>query len=173
MNKSTIFSLIIVITIGSFLYQGMYYDPKIIKSPMIGKTFPIFSLKDLFSDNIYTNQTSFDRITIVNIWASWCLECDREHSYLIELSKNNDFDLIGINYKDEPSDAMNWLSMRGNPYKIIISDLNGDLSMNLGVYGVPETYIVNENQTIIYKHIGPLTKTIIKNEMEPLLRKKE
>ena len=91
---------------------------------------------------------------------------------MIELSKNNDFDLIGINYKDEPSDAMNWLSMRGNPYKIIISDLNGDLSMNLGVYGVPETYIVNENQTIIYKHIGPLTKTIIKNEMEPLLRKK-
>lgn len=155
--------------VGLFLYQGLYHDPKIIKSPMIGKPFPDFSHKDLFSEAIYTNQNFSKKTTIVNIWASWCLECDREHSILIKMSQNKNFDLIGINYKDNSEDAKNWLGMRGNPYRIIIADINGDLAMNLGVYGVPETYIVNANKEIIYKHIGPLNQYVVENEIMPLL----
>jgi cytochrome c biogenesis protein CcmG/thiol:disulfide interchange protein DsbE len=103
------------------------------------------------------------------VWASWCLECEREHSYLIALSNNKNFDLVGINYKDNADDAKGWLNMRGNPYRIIIADFTGDLSLDLGVYGVPETYIIDKNQVILYKHIGPINNKIIQQEMMPLL----
>ena len=82
---------------------------------------------------------------------------------------NKNFDLVGINYKDNADDAKGWLNMRGNPYRIIIADFSGDLSLDLGVYGVPETYIIDENQIILYKHIGPINNKIIQQEMMPLL----
>ena len=88
---------------------------------------------------------------------------------MIELSKNEDIDLIGINYKDEPDEAKNWLSMRGNPYRIIVKDSLGDLALDLGVYGVPETYVIDENQIIRYKHIGPINGYVVENEIMPLI----
>ena len=88
---------------------------------------------------------------------------------MIALSNNKNFDLVGINYKDNADDAKGWLNMRGNPYRIIIADFSGDLSLDLGVYGVPETYIIDENQVILYKHIGPINNKIIQQEMMPLL----
>ena len=150
MNKITIFFALIFISVSIFLYKGLHYDPKKIESPLIGKTFPEFKLTDLYTKDTLTNSNFLEKKTIVNVWASWCLECEREHSYLIQLSKNKDIDMIGINYKDESSEAMGWLSMRGNPYRIIIKDSIGDLSLDLGVYGVPETYILDKNQVIQY-----------------------
>ena len=88
---------------------------------------------------------------------------------MIRLSRYEGFDLVGINYKDQKDDAIWWLGMRGNPYRIIIADQSGDLALDLGVYGVPETYIIDENQTILFKHIGPINNTIIENDMMPLL----
>ena len=169
MNKSFILYSIIFIFVSVFLFKGLYYDPKKIQSPLIGKKFPQFELPDLFSNTSLSNSSFLDKKTIVNVWASWCLECEREHSYLIQLSKNKDIDMIGINYKDESSEAMGWLSMRGNPYRIIIKDSIGDLSLDLGVYGVPETYILDKNQVIQYKHIGPINNQIIQEEMLPIL----
>ena len=169
MNKSFLLYTLVFVFVTVFLFKGLFYDPKKIQSPLIGKNFPNFTLYDLYSDDLLDNSDFLKTKTIVNVWASWCLECDREHSYLIELSKNEDIDLIGINYKDEPNEAKNWLSMRGNPYRIIIKDSLGDLALDLGVYGVPETYIIDENQIIRYKHIGPINGYVIENEIMPLI----
>ena len=163
MNKSFILYSIIFIFVSVFLFKGLYYDPKKIQSPLIGKNFPQFELPDLFSNTSLSNSSFLDKKTIVNVWASWCLECEREHSYLIQLSKNKNIDLVGINYKDEPNDAVGWLSMRGNPYRIIIKD-SSDLALDLGVYGVPETYILDEYQIIQFKHIGPIDTQIIQEK---------
>ena len=169
MNKSTVFAIIIFGFTFFFLYQGLYNDPKKVESPLIGKEFPKFKLNDLFLDKTHDNNSFQSKKTIINVWASWCLECEREHSYLISLSNNKDFDLVGINYKDNASDAKGWLNMRGNPYRIIIADYSGDLSLDLGVYGVPETYIIDRDQVILYKHIGPINNQIIQQEIMPLL----
>ena len=169
MNKSILLYTLVFVFVTIFLFKGLFYDPKKIQSPLIGKNFPNFTLYDLYSDDLIDNSDFLKTKTIVNVWASWCLECDREHSYLIELSKNEDIDLIGINYKDEPDEAQNGLSMRGNPYRIIVKDSLGDLALDLGVYGVPETYVIDENQIIRYKHIGPINGYVIENEIMPLI----
>ena len=171
MNKSFILYATIFIFISIFLFKGLYYDPKKIQSPLLGKSFPQFKLPDLYSNTLLSNSSFLDKKTIVNVWASWCLECEREHSYLIQLSKNEDIDLVGINYKDDTKDAVGWLSMRGNPYRVIIKDSLGDLALDLGVYGVPETYILDENQIIQFKHIGPIDAQVIQEKMLPLLSK--
>jgi len=149
----------------------LYNDPKKIESPLIGKEFPEFELDDLYLNTTHTNDSFLDKKTIINVWASWCLECEREHAHLINLSKNREYDLVGINYKDEINEAKGWLNMRGNPYRIIIRDYSGDLALNLGVYGVPETYIIDKNHIILYKHIGAINSDIIKDEMIPILSK--
>ena len=169
MSKSTVFAIAAFIFMSFFLYQGLYNDPKKVESPLIGKEFPKFKLNDLFVNTTHDNNSFQDKKTIINVWASWCLECEREHSHLIALSNNKNFDLVGINYKDNADDAKGWLNMRGNPYRIIIADFTGDLSLDLGVYGVPETYIIDKNQVILYKHIGPINNKIIQQEMMPLL----
>ncbi len=171
MNKSFFLYSAIFIIISIFLFEGLYYDPKKIQSPLIGKTFPDFRLPDLYTNNTLTNDSFLNKKTVVNVWASWCLECEREHSHLIELSKKRNIDIVGINYKDESSDAKGWLSMRGNPYRVIIKDTLGDLALDLGVYGVPETYIIDENQLILFKHIGPINNQVIENEMMPVFGK--
>ena len=171
MNKSFFLYSAVFVIISIFLFEGLYYDPKKIQSPLIGKTFPDFKLPDLYTNNILTNDTFLNKKTVVNVWASWCLECEREHSHLIKLSKQKNIDLVGINYKDESTDAKGWLSMRGNPYRVIIQDALGDLSLDLGVYGVPETYIIDENQVILFKHIGPINNQVIENEMIPVFGK--
>tara|TARA_B100001057_G_scaffold306834_1_gene306937 strand:- start:3286 stop:3804 length:519 start_codon:yes stop_codon:yes gene_type:complete len=171
MNKSSIFFLLVFIFLAFFLLKGLYNDPKKIESPLIGKEFPGFELDDLYLNTTHSNDSFLDKKTIINVWASWCLECEREHQHLIDLSKNKEYDLVGINYKDEIKDAKGWLNMRGNPYRIIIRDYSGDLSLNLGVYGVPETYIIDKNHIILYKHIGAINSDIIKDEMIPILNK--
>ena len=171
MNKSSIFFILVFIFLVFFLLKGLYNDPKKIESPLIGKEFPRFELDDLYLNTTHSNDSFLDKKTIINVWASWCLECEREHRHLIDLSKNKQYDLVGINYKDEIKDAKGWLNMRGNPYRIIIRDYSGDLSLNLGVYGVPETYIIDENHIILYKHIGAINSDIINDEMIPILNK--
>ena len=115
MNKNTVILTVIVGLMCLFLFKGLYNDPKKIQSPLIGKQFPQFKLNDLYLEIPLDNTSFINKKTIVNVWASWCLECEREHSHLIKLSRNEDFDLVGINYKDLKDDAIGWLGMRGNP----------------------------------------------------------
>ena len=129
-----------------------------------------FSAKDLFSENRISSDDVFidNDFYILNIWASWCLPCRQEHSELIKLSKNSSVKLIGLNYKDNRNNAKKFINELGNPYSIILVDKKGIISIELGAYGVPETFIINKNKKIVKKFIGPLNKKNIKEINEIL-----
>ena len=161
------FSLFIVITFLCFcfviFYKGLnnsnIYTPKTNDK----KKIPIFEAKD-FNSNIYLNSEKIfdeDIFYIVNIWASWCTPCRVEHPLLMELSKNQKFKLIGLNYKDNLNKAKHFINEFGNPYSQIIIDNDGTLSVEFGAYGVPETFIIDKNKKIIKKFIGPINKEMV------------
>ena len=127
------------------------------------KNIPIFKAKDFYS-NIYVDSEKIfkeDIFYIVNIWASWCVPCRTEHPILMELSKNSSVKLIGLNYRDNKTNAKNFINNFGNPYSQILIDSDGALSVEFGAYGVPETFIIDKNKKIIRKFIGPINKEIV------------
>ncbi len=154
----------LLITFGSlfiFFYISLNkkkeFEPKV----MIGKEFPTLSSKSLFDDKIIKiEKGTSDKIFLVNIFASWCLPCKIEHPFLMKL-KNRNIKIIGINYKDTKKNAKKFLEKNKNPYQKILIDRKGELSINLGAYGVPETYLVDKNFKIIDKHIGPINDQIV------------
>jgi len=162
------FSLFIVIIVLSFcfviFYKGLnnsnIYEPKIKDK----KNIPIFEGKDFNSNNYINSEKIFeeDIFYIVNIWASWCVLCRKEHPLLMELSKNQSIKLIGLNYRDNLNNAKNFINEFGNPYSQIIIDNDGALSIEFGAYGVPETFIIDKNKKIIRKFVGPINQKIVK-----------
>ena len=168
-------NLFIIITFLSFcfiiFYKGLSnsntYSPKISDK----KNIPIFEAKD-FNSNTYLNSEKIfeeDTFYIVNIWASWCVPCRIEHPLLMELNKNQSVKLIGLNYKDNLNNALNFINEFGNPYSQIIIDGDGTLSIELGAYGVPETYIIDKNKKIIRKFVGPINQEIV-DEIKLIIR---
>jgi cytochrome c biogenesis protein CcmG/thiol:disulfide interchange protein DsbE len=144
-------------------YKGLdssnTYTPKI----NIEKKLPIFKARD-FSSNIYIDSENIfieESYYIVNIWASWCIPCRKEHSLLMELSKNKSIKLIGLNYRDNLNNAKKFINELGNPYAQILIDKDGTLSVEFGAYGVPETFLIDKNKKIIKKFVGPIDKKII------------
>jgi|TARA_B110001452_G_scaffold238221_1_gene218584 cytochrome c biogenesis protein CcmG, thiol:disulfide interchange protein DsbE len=161
------FHLFIIIIFFSFCFVVFYkglnnsntYEPRI----KIKKDIPIFEAKD-FNSSTYTNSKKIfkeDTFYILNIWASWCKPCRTEHPLLMELSKNQSAKLIGLNYKDNLTNAKNFINEFGNPYSQIIVDSDGTLSIEFGAYGVPETFIIGKNKKIIKKFAGPINKKIV------------
>ena len=161
------FSLFIVIIFFSFCFVVFYkglnnsntYAPKIKDK----KNIPTFQAKD-FNSSIYLNSEKIFKektFYIVNIWASWCVPCRKEHPLLMELSKNQSIKLIGLNYKDNLKNAKNFIVKFGNPYSQIIVDSDGTLSVEFGAYAVPETFLIDKNKIIIKKFVGPVNREII------------
>ena len=164
-NKFNIFVVIIFLSFCFVIfYKGLNnpntYVPKIKDK----KNIPIFKAKDFNSDFYLTSEKIFeeDIFYIVNIWASWCVPCRKEHHLLMELSKNKSIKLIGLNYRDNLNNAKKFINELGNPYNQILIDKNGILGVEFGAYGVPETFIVNRNKKIIKKFVGPINKKIVK-----------
>lgn len=164
--KNKLFLIIIILFfIFCFLifYKGLNtsntYKPQIKDK----KNIPVFIAKDFFSEKEFISKQIFedDIFYILNIWASWCLPCQKEHSLLMQLSNNNSIKLIGLNYKDNPDNAKNFINDFGNPYSLNIVDSKGTISIKLGAYGVPETFLINNERIIIKKIIGPLNKKLI------------
>tara|TARA_B100000795_G_scaffold20497_1_gene13685 strand:+ start:2948 stop:3469 length:522 start_codon:yes stop_codon:yes gene_type:complete len=161
------FKLIIlfVFLIFCFLifYKGLNnsntYAPKINDE----KKMPIFKAKDFISNNYLDSEKVFEEniYYIINIWASWCMPCRKEHPLLMELSKSQSIKLIGLNYKDNPNNAKKFINDFGNPYSQILIDKEGILSIEFGAYGVPETFLIDKNKNIIKKFVGPINKTIV------------
>jgi cytochrome c biogenesis protein CcmG, thiol:disulfide interchange protein DsbE len=158
------------------LYAG---DPSNVPSALIGKPVPVFSLPPLEGlrkgDAAMPglNKDDFKRgITLVNVWASWCGPCRDEHPLLMDMAKRPDVQLVGINYKDDPSNALRFLTALGNPFSAVGADTSGRAAIDWGVYGVPETFVVNAEGVIIDKHIGPLTEDSIRTRIFPLLSAK-
>ncbi len=149
---------------------GLTLDPREVPSPLIDKPAPDFTLPQLH-DAEQTIGTADMRgeVWLLNVWASWCVACRQEHPYLVELGKRDLLPMVGLNYKDKRNDALGWLRNFENPYNVSASDLDGRVGIDWGVYGVPETFIIDKRGTIRMKHIGPLTPKVIEQELLPLV----
>jgi cytochrome c biogenesis protein CcmG/thiol:disulfide interchange protein DsbE len=159
------------IILAGFLAAGLRLDPKEIPSPLINKSAPAFSVPTLFDaeQSIGTEQLR-GQVWLLNVWASWCVACRQEHPLLNELAGQNVLPIVGLNYKDQRNDAINWLGELGNPYTIIAHDLKGDVGIDFGVYGVPESFLIDKKGQIRYKQIGPFTEESIQQTLLPLVK---
>ncbi len=168
MNKFV--PLVLFVILVGFLYIGLDLDPKKLPSPLIGKEFPNLEVEDFDSGTrYYTNDKTQDKISLVNVWASWCVTCRAEHEMLNEIAKTSKVQMIGVNYKDTKNAANRYLDILHNPYDIIIFDPLGSLGLELGVYATPETFIVDQKGLIRYKRIGQMTKKIWNEEVVPII----
>ena len=163
-----------LILIGFFVYRLELIDrgdmPNLIPSVMIGKPVPDFILPSLFSDKPpVTSAYLKGKVTLVDIFASWCVPCRAEHPFLSDIKKAG-ITVVGINYKDKTEDARAWLEKMGNPYDAIAADRDGRIAIDFGSYGVPETYLIDKNGIIRFKQTGPLTPADIQNTLLPLAR---
>lgn len=163
--------LLMVAIFGLVLYQiNQGRNIKEVPSPLIGKTVPQFELPLLLKEGESFSSSQFSgRISLVNVWASWCVSCRHEHDLLMQMSRSLDIAMIGINYKDEKPDALKWLNERGNPYQATIYDYDGRAAIDWGVYGTPESFIVDKQGIIRYKHTGPITPDKLQQEILPLI----
>lgn len=161
---------IFVLLVGLLGY-GLGLDPKKIPSPLIDKAAPEFSLAMLDAPSRKLSPADFrGQVWVLNVWASWCVSCRAEHEVITELASKNLVTVIGLNYKDNPVDAANWLQQFGNPYATSLMDQDGRIGIDWGVYGVPETFVIGADGLIKYKHIGPVTMESLNNELLPVLK---
>jgi cytochrome c biogenesis protein CcmG/thiol:disulfide interchange protein DsbE len=163
--------LVVLLALIGLFFVGMQRDPHLVPSPLIGKAAPAFDLPTL--DGKPARMTQADLAgapVLVNFFASWCAGCQDEHPYLLQLAQSGQVKLLGIDYKDAESDLRPWLDRRGDPYGQILSDLEGRAGIDWGVYGVPETFVLDAKGTIVYKQIGPMTPEVFERDIRPLLR---
>lgn len=164
--------LAIFVVLVVVLAIGLKLDPRYVPSPLIDKPAPAFALTQLADPaQPYTRADLLGRPLLLNVWASWCSACRVEHPLLVELAQRNGVEIIGLNYKDTREDAAAWLMMHGNPYRQSIFDPDGKLGLDLGVYGVPETFVLDAQGVIRYKQVGPLTPEVWAQDVQPLLAK--
>jgi cytochrome c biogenesis protein CcmG/thiol:disulfide interchange protein DsbE len=157
--------------LAGFLAVGLKLDPREVPSPLIGKPAPSFSLPLLADANqTFKRDDMLGKVWMLNVWASWCVACREEHPLLVEFSKKKLIPIYGLNYKDERADGLGWLNNFGNPYDASLFDKAGRVGIDFGVYGVPETFIIDRQGVIRYKQIGPITPEVIRDKIEPLVR---
>lgn len=153
------------------LALGLRLDPKAIPSPLIGRQIPDFHLTQLHApEKMISPADMAGQVWLLNIWASWCVSCREEHPYLMDLVKLNAAPIVGLNYKDGRQDGTDWLRQFGNPYSVSAFDSDGRVGIDFGVYGVPETFVIDKRGVIRYKHIGPLTPEVVTGKLLPLIR---
>jgi len=148
---------------------GLRLDPKIVPSPLVEKPAPVFRLTRVkLPDQMLDNQVFTDQVSLFNVWASWCVSCRAEHPLLVGLAPR--ISIYGLNYKDKREDAVRWLDSYGDPYVASAWDGDGRVGIDWGVYGVPETFVIDRSGVIRYKHIGPLTEQVIEQKILPLIK---
>jgi cytochrome c biogenesis protein CcmG/thiol:disulfide interchange protein DsbE len=163
--------LVVFIALAWFLYDGLGRDTKKLPSPLIGKSFPNLEVEDFSTYKGYTTHSQLiGNVTLVNVWASWCVTCRAEHQMLMEIAGTESVQMLGINYKDTRKKGQVFLERLGNPYDKIIFDQTGKLGLELGVYATPETFIVDSKGIILEKRIGQLTPQIWKERFLPLIQ---
>ncbi|MCC7327818.1 MAG: DsbE family thiol:disulfide interchange protein [Burkholderiales bacterium] len=161
-----VFAILVV-----FLWVGLSRDPREVPSPLIGKPAPEFRLPQLHAmDKQLSTSEMKGQVWLLNVWASWCVSCRIEHPLLVELARTKVVPVIGLNYKDKNDLGIAWLQRYGDPYSISIVDADGRVGIDWGVYGVPETFVVDKSGMIRYKHIGPLTTEALERKILPLVR---
>lgn len=149
---------------------GLFLNPREIPSPLIGKSVPEFDLPPVKGRALGLASRDLEgEVSLVNVFASWCVACREEHAVLVDLARRHVVPIHGLNYKDKPDDAARWLAEWGDPYSRTGADLSGRVGIDWGVYGVPETFVVGSDGRIAYKHIGPLTHELVRDKLLPLI----
>ena len=154
-----------------FLAIGLGRDPREVPSPLINKAAPTFRLPQLKApDKTFSAEDMRGKVWVMNVWASWCISCRDEHPLLLEYAKSGAVPIYGLNLKDRPEDALAWLGELGDPYVLSASDLEGRVAIDYGVYGAPETYLIDQGGVIRYKHVGPVTPDVWEDRFLPLVQ---
>ena len=153
------------------LAAGLGLNPREVPSPLIGKPAPAFELPLLDApEKTFTQKEMLGKVWILNVWASWCPPCLVEHPVVTRVAAAGIAPVIGLNYKDAREEALPWLERNGNPYQLIVFDRDGRIGIDYGVYGVPETYVIDRQGVIRFKHIGPLSAEVVQQKVEPLVK---
>ncbi len=162
--------VLFLIAVG-FLFKGLFLDPHEVPSPLVGKPAPAFTAPLLSKPEKRFNTADMKgKVWLLNVWASWCVACREEHPALMEMAKLSEIATYGLDYKDTDSEAQAVIDANGNPYKAIMTDADGKIGIDYGVYGVPETYVIDKAGIIRYKQIGPITEEAFFNKILPLVK---
>jgi cytochrome c biogenesis protein CcmG/thiol:disulfide interchange protein DsbE len=163
--------LVIFLFLVVFLAAGLRRDPHEVPSPLIDKPAPGFQLAELHNPSkTFSPEEMRGKVWLLNTWASWCISCREEHPLLVELSRTGAVPILGLNYKDRRQDALRTLVELGNPYVLSVLDTDGRVGIDYGVYGVPETYLIDKNGLIRFKQIGPVTAKVVNNTILPMVK---
>ena len=166
--------IVLMAGLGVVFYIGLSKDPKLLPSALIGEPAPQFELPALLVDNDEVSSASIEgKVVLINFFASWCGPCRIEHPLLMSIADAGEVPLYGINYKDAEVDAKRWLANFGDPFSEIGVDLDGRTGIDWGVYGLPETFLLNRQGQIVYKHVGPLSPEVFTTEIMPIVRELE
>lgn len=174
MRSLTLIPLALFIGLAALLFVGLQGDPQELPSVLVGKPAPDFALGIIGAPESPAGLSKADLMTgetiVLNVWASWCGPCRVEHPILMDIAKAGVVPLYGLNYKDKPADAQRFLDQLGNPYAKIGTDTTGRVGIDFGVYGVPETFVINGKGEIVYKHVGPIDRQSWQSKIEPAIR---
>ena len=164
--------LVLFAALVAFFAVGLTRDPREVPSPFIGKPAPQFKLTELGApERTFGPEDMRGKVWLLNVWASWCVSCRVEHPLLVEMAKRNDVPIVGLDYKDERDKGLEWLNRMGNPYALSAFDVDGKVGIDYGVYGVPETFVIDKQGVIRYKQIGAITPEALDKTILPLVRK--
>ena len=168
--KKLLIPLALFLVLSGFLFVGLFRDPREVPSPLIDKPAPSFSAPTLQDPACSIKREDLlGKVWVLNVWASWCVACREEHPLLVEWNKDNKVLLIGLDYKDQRADGLGWLKNFGNPYTDSLFDANGRIGLDYGVYGVPETFVIDKAGVIRRKFVGPVTAQTVRDEIVPLV----
>jgi cytochrome c biogenesis protein CcmG/thiol:disulfide interchange protein DsbE len=166
--------LALFVALAIFLAVGLTRDPREVPSPFIGRAAPAFKLERLHEPQLtFTPEEMRGKVWLLNVWASWCVSCRQEHPILVDLARSKGVPIVGLDYKDERAEGLRWLERFGNPYSLSAFDGDGRVGIDYGVYGVPETFVIDKQGVIRYKQIGPVTPEALERTILPLVRKLE
>ena len=171
MNRKLLIPLAVFVVLAGFLFVGLWRDPREVPSPLIGKPAPAFALPRLdAADQTIRREDLLGKAWMLNVWASWCAPCREEHPLLVEFGRKKLVPIYGLNYKDTRAAGQGFLRQLGNPYEATLFDGDGRTGIDFGVYGVPETFVIDKQGTIRYKQIGPVTAEALEKKILPLVR---
>lgn len=170
MNRRLLIPLAVFVVLAGFLFAGLWRDPREVPSPLIGKPAPSFALAKLHAPQQTLGTTDMKgQVWLLNVWASWCVSCRVEHPLLVALAERKIVPIVGLDYKDDPAAGARWLADNGDPYTVSVMDRDGRVGIDFGVYGAPETFLIDKAGIIRYKQIGPLTKEALEQTIFPLI----
>jgi cytochrome c biogenesis protein CcmG/thiol:disulfide interchange protein DsbE len=166
--------LLVFLVLGGLLFAGIqmsrHEDPGVLPSPLIGKRAPAFALPNLLvPGQLVRNADLAGAPYVLNVWGSWCVNCQEEHPVVTALAARRIVKVVGYNSHDEPADAQHWLAQFGNPYAVIVADTEGRTAIDWGIYGAPETFLVDAQGIVRWKYVGPLTDDVVAQQLVPLL----